>query len=60
MCTSRLLLYRHHILDVVGGIVLGLIETLLMAIIWIGPEAAESFVKWISDERVAGSDAELI
>jgi presqualene diphosphate phosphatase len=60
ICISRLLLYRHHILDVVGGIVVGFLEAAVMAVIWIGPETAKNLVKWISDDRVAGNDAELI
>jgi len=55
-----LLLYRHHILDVIGGVVLGFFEVIVMAIIWFGPEASASLVKWISDERTAGNDAEII
>jgi len=57
---SRLLLYKHHILDVIGGVVIGFLEALLMAIIWIGPETAASLVNWISDDRTAGNDAEII
>lgn len=53
-------MYRHHILDVLGGVVIGFLEVLLMAIIWIGPESATSIVKWISDDRVSGNDAEII
>lgn len=53
-------MYRHHILDVVGGIFIGFTEVLIMAVIWIGPETSVSLIKWISDERSAGNDAELI
>ncbi|CAG9812266.1 unnamed protein product [Chironomus riparius] len=60
ICVSRLLLYRHHILDVFGGIILGFFEAFVMALIWIGPEASTEFVRWISDERVAGNDAEIL
>jgi presqualene diphosphate phosphatase len=57
---SRLLLYRHHILDVVGGIVLGFTEAIVIGIIWIGPDTAKSLIKWISDEKNIGNDAEII
>jgi len=57
---SRLLLFRHHILDVIAGIVIGFLEAMVMAIIWIGPETATSLIKWISDDRVSGNDAEII
>lgn len=52
-------MFRHHILDVLGGVLLGLIEALMMAVIWVGPEAASTLVRWISDERTAGSEAEV-
>jgi hypothetical protein len=56
----RLLLFRHHILDVFGGVFLGFFEAVVMAIIWIGPETSTNLVKWISDDRISGNDAELI
>ncbi|CAO1415054.1 unnamed protein product, partial [Diamesa serratosioi] len=56
ICISRMLLFRHHILDVLGGVFVGTTEALLMAFIWVGPEKATSLVNWISDDRVSGSD----
>lgn len=56
----RLLLYRHHILDVVAGVILGFAEGLLMALLWFGPETSAALVRWISDERNIGNDAEII
>lgn len=56
----RLLLYKHHILDVLGGVVVGFLEVLVMALIWVGPETASSLVSWISSDRIAGNDAEII
>ena len=53
-------MYRHHILDVVGGVVIGFLEALLLAIFWIGPDTAKSVIKWISDDRISGNDAEII
>lgn len=44
--------------DVIGGVIVGTTETLIMAFIWVGPEKAISLVNWISDDRVSGSDAE--
>ena len=53
-------MYRHHILDVFGGIILGFFEALVMAVLWFGPETSKFLVSWISDEKIAGSDAEII
>lgn len=51
VCLSRLILYRHHILDVLAGIFLGLFEALFLWIIWLEKDTAESIMKWISDDR---------
>lgn len=59
ICISRIIMYRHHILDVLGGIVLGIIEAIVMAFIWFGPDASTTLVRWISDERTSGSEAEV-
>jgi membrane-associated phospholipid phosphatase len=55
-----LLLYRHHILDVVAGIFLGFFEGFVVFLIWFGPKASENLIKWISDDRISGNDAEII
>jgi hypothetical protein len=47
-------------LDVVAGVVIGFLEAIIIGIIWLGPEASNDFVKWISDERSAGSDADIL
>ena len=40
---SRVCLARHHILDVVGGLVLALVEYGLMSVLWLSDESS---VKW--------------
>lgn len=51
VCLSRLILSRHHILDVVAGIFLGLFETLVLWVLWLNRDTAESIMMWISDDR---------
>lgn len=53
---SRLLLRRHHVLDVLAGIVLGLVNSLLISLIWLGPDAAVYLISYISDEKVEGGE----
>ena len=48
VCVSRILLRRHHILDVVGGIVMGYLEFILVGILWIGPMGSKVIGDWIS------------
>lgn len=49
---SRLLLYRHHILDVVAGIVLGVLEAFLLCILWLGRDTSAWVMSWLSDENL--------
>lgn len=51
VCLSRLILYRHHILDVVAGIFLGLFEALVLWVLWLNKDTAESIMMWLSDDR---------
>lgn len=49
---SRLLAYRHHILDVLGGIVLGILESFLLCILWLGKDSSKWVMSWLSDEQL--------
>lgn len=51
VCLSRLLMYRHHILDVSAGILLGMLEALIMAVIWFNKDTTESLMLWFADDR---------
>lgn len=56
---SRLLLYRHHILDVLAGIILGILEAFLICIIWLGQDSSAWVMSWLSDEKLpSGSTQE--
>ena len=50
---SRVLLGRHHILDVLGGVVVGLIEYLLMTMTWMDKEIAASWSEYMGAEDQA-------
>lgn len=52
---SRLLLYRHHILDITAGVALGMLEAVLLSILWMNKETAHWVMSWISDENLPGS-----
>ena len=53
---SRLLLFRHHILDVVGGIVLGLLEAVLISILWLHQDSCVWLISWMTDEKLSGAE----
>lgn len=56
MCLSRLLLYRHHILDVIAGIFLGLFNAFLISIIWFNQESCVWVISYMTDEKLSGAE----
>ena len=50
VCLSRVLLGRHHMLDVAGGIAIGFAEYMIAASLAIGPEAAEGLRQYLFDD----------
>lgn len=55
---SRLLMYRHHILDIVAGILIGCLEALLLSVIWLNHNSAAWLMSFISDERLPGTQTQ--
>lgn len=53
---SRILLRRHHLLDVIAGSVLGYLVSLGMSIIWIDQSTAENIVLYLSDDKIEGGE----
>lgn len=51
VCLSRLLMYRHHILDVIAGALLGLVEAFILAVVWCDAETSLGIMQWISDDK---------
>ena len=47
---SRVLLGRHHILDVLGGVLVGLLEYLVMCLLWMDKESAASWAEYFGAE----------
>ncbi|KAG5885154.1 hypothetical protein JTB14_037603 [Gonioctena quinquepunctata] len=56
ICLSRILMSRHYILDVLGGIALGIAEGLLIWLLWIEDSTARSLFSMISDEKLDGGE----
>jgi len=52
---SRLLLYRHHILDVTAGVLLGFLEAVVLGVLWLEKDTAFMVMNWLSEERLPGS-----
>lgn len=47
---SRVLLGRHHILDVLGGVLVGLLEYLVMSLLWMDKESAATWAEYFGAE----------
>jgi len=50
VAVSRVLLCRHHILDVVGGIVIGLAEAFVINQVWLSEESARYIISALGGE----------
>ncbi|GIY17120.1 phospholipid phosphatase 6 [Caerostris darwini] len=50
-CASRVLLGRHHVGDVLLGVILGYIEYLIMDYVWAGPETADWYLNIFRDSN---------
>lgn len=50
VCLSRVLLGRHHVLDVSGGIAIGVLEYAIASSLAIGPDAAEGLRQYMFDD----------
>lgn len=59
VCVSRLLLFRHHIVDVCAGMALGLIEALILAVIWLDQDTCTWLFNALTDEKLAGPDFDV-
>lgn len=53
---SRLIMLRHHLLDIFGGIVLGIFNAFLIYLIWFGQESCVYIINWMTDEKLAGAE----
>lgn len=56
ICLSRVLMNRHHILDVIAGVLLGLTEGLIMSFIWLDESTAKWIMSFLSDEKLDGGE----
>ena len=50
VCASRVLLGRHHVLDVLGGMVVGAVVSGVVAATWMGEERARDIADYFFGE----------
>lgn len=53
---SRVLIGRHHILDVTAGVILGLFEGWLVGMLWLNKDICAWLWSWLSDEKLDGGE----
>lgn len=56
VCLSRVLMCRHHLLDVAAGVLLGLFEGSLLGFIWCEESTAKWIMSFLSDEKMDGGE----
>ncbi|KAJ3661186.1 hypothetical protein Zmor_005595 [Zophobas morio] len=56
VCLSRILMNRHYILDVLGGVMFGLIVAWTVSFIWLDESAAVYLMSFLSDDKIDGGD----
>lgn len=59
VCVSRVLMRRHHLLDVAGGVALGTLEALVMSWLWLSQGAALDVVGYFMDETQVGASYDV-
>lgn len=52
VCMSRILLRRHHILDVLFGVLLGVFESLIIGYIYLEQDTCVNLISWITDVKI--------
>ncbi|XP_017786853.1 PREDICTED: phospholipid phosphatase 6 [Nicrophorus vespilloides] len=56
VCISRLLMHRHHLLDVIAGVFLGLFVGILMGFLYVEDSTARWMMNYLSDEKLDGGE----
>ncbi|XP_071636376.1 polyisoprenoid diphosphate/phosphate phosphohydrolase PLPP6-like [Temnothorax longispinosus] len=59
VCMSKLLVRKHHIIDILAGIILGIFQGLLIGYIYLKQETCASLVWWITDEKISGAEYDV-
>ncbi|KAF7281158.1 polyisoprenoid diphosphate/phosphate phosphohydrolase PLPP6-like [Rhynchophorus ferrugineus] len=56
LAMSRVLMERHYLLDVGGGILLGILEGIVMNMLWLGDDTAKAIYNQFADEKIEGGE----
>jgi len=50
---------KHHILDVLAGIILGIFQGFLIEYIYLSQETCTSLIWWLTDEKISGAEYDV-
>lgn len=53
---SRILLRRHHLLDLIVGVLLGIAESYFIGLIYLDKDTCTDLVWWLTDEKLDGGE----
>ncbi|KAL7302124.1 hypothetical protein TKK_0005350 [Trichogramma kaykai] len=53
---SRVMMRRHHLLDIAAGVVLGLITSFFIGLIYLEESTCTDLVWWLTDEKLDGGE----
>ncbi|XP_057333366.1 polyisoprenoid diphosphate/phosphate phosphohydrolase PLPP6 [Microplitis mediator] len=56
VCVSRVLLKRHYILDVLGGVCLGIFTGIFLSLIYLEQDTCIYIISWLTDEKLEGGE----
>ncbi|XP_077301830.1 polyisoprenoid diphosphate/phosphate phosphohydrolase PLPP6-like [Arctopsyche grandis] len=56
VCFSRVIAERHYILDVIIGLLIGIVEGMLFSVLWLGEDTALYLINYLSDEKFYGGE----
>ena len=59
ICISRVLLRRHHILDVMAGVILGFVEGLIIGYFWLSHGSSSYLLSWLTEEKLEGAEYDI-
>ncbi|XP_043286234.1 phospholipid phosphatase 6 [Venturia canescens] len=59
ICLSRLLMRRHHLLDVAAGVIVGILEGMFIGLIYLEPATCANLISWLSDEKLPGAEYDV-
>ena len=57
---SRVLMRRHYLLDVLGGLLIGLVEAwVFISMFWVSEETSDSVIQYFLEERSVGASYDV-